>query len=473
MTPATLRESGAALYGAGDLAGAERRFQLALSMAPADPVSLECWARTVDRLGRPGEALAAYRRLATGYPRIAAVHLQESHLQAALGRFRRARAAALRAAALAPDMADALDAAGLAHNNVGSAADGVSYFRRAVALAPRSPGPRLHLGIALTGLDRYDEAASALRRAVALDPRDPVALRRLGSIGRSIRTGLALHIWPRSQGRFADLEDLVRRFVVPHLAQPPRLRRDSRVTTMGSCFAENVAAALAEIGVDARAFPFGEDVNSTFANRILLDGLIGGARQGPAFEALVEALGRPDLDGFERRLADTDVFVLTLGVAPCVFDGSTGAFAFPSPADRRRVGGPGAPLVFRMTTLDENVANVLAIVALLRRRRPGMHVFLTVSPVPLKASYSARPAILDDCASKSLLRTTCDVVMGRGLEDVRYWPSFEIVRWLGAHLPRPVFGSDDGFSRHVDRDMVALIVRVFAETVLEPAPTLP
>jgi hypothetical protein len=43
---------------------------------------------------------------------------------------------------------------------------------------------------------------------------------------------------------------------------------------------------------------------------------------------------------------------------------------------------------------------------------------------------------------------------------VRYWPSFEVVRWVGSHLG-PVFGAEDGQPRHVSNFVVDAIVRNF------------
>ena len=52
--------------------------------------------------------------------------------------------------------------------------------------------------------------------------------------------------------------------------------------------------------------------------------------------------------------------------------------------------------------------------------------------------------------------------------DVYYRPSFEIVRWAGAHLSWPAYGLDDGKTRHVSRRLVAAIVDAFVETFFVP-----
>jgi hypothetical protein len=45
---------------------------------------------------------------------------------------------------------------------------------------------------------------------------------------------------------------------------------------------------------------------------------------------------------------------------------------------------------------------------------------------------------------------------------VYYWPSFEIVRSLGQHLPYSLFG-EDGNTRHVNRKAVQLILKAFTK----------
>ena len=74
-----------------------------------------------------------------------------------------------------------------------------------------------------------------------------------------------------------------------------------------------------------------------------------------------------------------------------------------------------------------------------------------------------------DCVSKSVLRVALDRVMSRELEGVYYWPSFEIVRWCGAHLPWRSYGLDDRNPRHVSRYLVAEIIDAFVESFYTPA----
>jgi hypothetical protein len=80
-------------------------------------------------------------------------------------------------------------------------------------------------------------------------------------------------------------------------------------------------------------------------------------------------------------------------------------------------------------------------------------------------------AVLADCVSKSSLRAALHEVLAGGTHaGVHYWPSFEIVRWLGGHAGFAVYGADDANSRHVNEAVVRLIVERFLRHVFAPAP---
>lgn len=65
-----------------------------------------------------------------------------------------------------------------------------------------------------------------------------------------------------------------------------------------------------------------------------------------------------------------------------------------------------------------------------------------------------------DCLSKSTLRVAIAEHMKEATSGVFYWPSFEMVRWIGAHTG-PAYGQDDNLTRHVNKSLVALIVDKF------------
>ena len=118
---------------------------------------------------------------------------------------------------------------------------------------------------------------------------------------------------------------------------------------------------------------------------------------------------------------------------------------------------------FRLSSVLENTKNLENIFALIREVNPNAPIIFTLSPVPLKATFSNKSCISSDCVSKSTLRLAIHEYMSKfeSQANVYYWPSFEIVKWVGCHLPYPVYGTDDGCVRHVSRFLVTQILKAF------------
>ncbi len=170
---------------------------------------------------------------------------------------------------------------------------------------------------------------------------------------------------------------------------------------------------------------------------------------------------------FREGLRRCQVFVMTLGVAAAFFRDDTGAFAF-APLNTR-LGGEAMFKRHRMrtTSVAENAENIAAIIASVRRMADQPpRIVLTVSPVPLSATNEHGSAITADALSKSTLRLACEEAVTAHTDDrIVYWPSFEMVRWLGAHYGphHPAYAGDDDNTRHVSGWLVDLIVELFLE----------
>src|SRR5258708_12331371 len=89
-------------------------------------------------------------------------------------------------------------------------------------------------------------------------------------------------------------------------------------------------------------------------------------------------------------------------------------------------------------------------------------IFLTLSPAPLNYSFEFTSTIVGDCLSKSVLRVAINDVLSAKPAGVRYWPSFEAVRWVGPHLV-PVFGAEDDPPRHVSEFIVDALVSLLID----------
>jgi tetratricopeptide (TPR) repeat protein len=316
-------------------------------------------------------------------------------------------------------------------------------------------------------LEAAQEAAGA---ALALDPgqtRARAVLSLARQSGADAPSKARIVVWPQKSSSYADLRRLIQTTLLPGEPEIGRfIRPGSRFVALGSCFADNLAQHLCKCGYDAHSEVIGEQVNNTWANRRLLEWVEHGVRNN-ATQLMQDAFGEEVRERYLDKLADCDVFVFTLGVAPTFFTADTGEFFFVNTAyvsyrallDR---------CVMRMTTVAENVENLREIVATVRRiARREPKIVLTVSPVPLAATAEMASVVIADCLSKSTLRLACDeVVRGEPGDAVTYWPSFEIVRWLSPHYGQfhpPSFGADDGKARHVSSWLVALIIDLFLE----------
>ncbi len=150
-------------------------------------------------------------------------------------------------------------------------------------------------------------------------------------------------------------------------------------------------------------------------------------------------------------LTSAEVIVLTLGVNEVWYSREDGSVFFQVPPadvfDPERHG-------FRLATVEENVRNLERVEALLDQVNPGARLILTVSPVPLRATFRHdTDAVCASFESKAtLLVATREFV--RRSERAYYFPSYEIVL---AAVPQPF--EEDG--RHVRPETVAAVMDVF------------
>jgi hypothetical protein len=70
----------------------------------------------------------------------------------------------------------------------------------------------------------------------------------------------------------------------------------------------------------------------------------------------------------------------------------------------------------------------------------------------------AESPFVADCLSKSVMRLAAHEICTEFDDRILYWPSFEMVRWLGGHVP-PVFGQSDGHARHPNDELVDMIAK--------------
>lgn len=288
-------------------------------------------------------------------------------------------------------------------------------------------------------------------------------LRRLKEAATSRNRRGSVARYPGGAEDFVDAKTSIAKYLTAHFRDADRfLNRRAKVFALGSCFAENITRGLVRSGVTADHVGYPEEINSPYANFYLLDWVLRG-EASQSTEGFERVFGEAGRERIAAQLADADVVILSLGVAPCFFDRETDAFVstlghnFNVPMLVRRH-------KFRTTTVQENVHAILKIIDIIRTFNPRSWFVLTVSPVPLKATFEMQSAVIADCVSKSTLRVAAHEVLEKRLDRIVYWPSFEMVRWLASGHIGPVFGVDDGSSFHVSQRLVDVIIETFIET---------
>jgi tetratricopeptide (TPR) repeat protein len=316
------------------------------------------------------------------------------------------------------------------------------------------------------------EAQGRLAEEVTVEEREPAKPAAAGDGGaegeaaqepRTRMRKIQRARYPADVTDFDDLKGAIKKHVLAgEYGGAPFLGQGSRGFTMGSCFAGRIGRELQRLGWDTFHMQLAETVNTTYANLAFMRWIAGDA--GLAEAAYFDQEVRKG--GFTREkvvesLKAADFLVYTLGVAPAFFHKETGAFTLHSTSDFKQFEFL-RDYAYRTTTTGENVANLEKILGLAREMNPKIRFILSVSPVPLSATFEFPSAVQADCISKSVQRVAAFEFVKDKDDGVIYWPSFEIVRWLGGHIGR-VFGSDDGSNHHVDDALVGTIVELFIE----------
>jgi GSCFA family protein len=282
--------------------------------------------------------------------------------------------------------------------------------------------------------------------------------------------------YPLDNGLFyGDLRRLLDRYVLPgHTPREPFLEATNTVITLGSCFANQLRTYLRQAGFASDRIVIPSGLNNTYAMLDFISWVVTGSETGRGFRYDTTSQGeiaewKPEQERAHMLdcLRGAGAFVFTLGLAEIWEDPETGGVFWRGvPKDVYR----SDRHVFRRSTVGENEQNLLQIVELIRQVNTTAAIVLTLSPVPLNATFRDISCVTADCVSKSTLRVAIDSVLEKNLEGVYYWPSFEVVRWVGPHLPWPAYGFDNaGNSRHPTRYLVALIMDAFIESFFTPA----
>jgi hypothetical protein len=270
------------------------------------------------------------------------------------------------------------------------------------------------------------------------------------------------------------------RTLVMRAPQALLVRPETRVATIGSCFAEELADMMDEVGIHGAMHPGGL-FYSTTAIRQELERLAGGWPERaaepswPVNGGLVDPFRSydkvyPDEAALlaDRAAADdaaaavfdgANVVVVTLGLIETWRSRATGSTfrQIPHPAAFTDL----APEFHRLTVAEmiEDLERIRTVV----RDRLGAELVVTTSPVPLHTTFTPLDVRIANTESKTRIRAAVSEFVDRH-PDVHYFHSYEMV--VTAEKQSDFF-KDDG--RHVRRDAVRYIVSEFLRLYADPS----
>ena len=176
-----------------------------------------------------------------------------------------------------------------------------------------------------------------------------------------------------------------------------------------------------------------------------------------------ETLRRSELiRSVTRRVSKCRVVVITLGLVEVWRDKTANVFINQVIPDMLRLYPDRYEL--HATNFADNFSNLEAIHALLEQfGHHDVRIIVTVSPVPLMATFSPEDVVVANTYSKSLLRAVAQEWAAK-YGNVHYFPSYEIVQNSD---PRLTWEED---RRHVKGQVVQHIMRLFLRNYLSGSP---
>lgn len=329
----------------------------------------------------------------------------------------------------------------------------------------------------------------SLRRALGLKKKrlPPVASivmdtpdDQLAQAGNKGRRNYTWHRGPQtnyfpSQAELRTADGALRHIVQGWAPAEPMITRSTVVTAFGSCFAEHISRwlhardySITSKRTDAKSYLIScsEGMVNTFAIRgqleWALEGRVPAGEFWHGYDAKAFGYEEDVRADTEAILRSTDLFIITLGLSEVWCDVPTGeVFWRAVPADKF---DPGRHR-FRVTSTIENADNLRHIYQLIRTHVPKARIVLTLSPIPLAATFRPVSCVTASTVSKAILRAAIDEVVMESMSDgvLHYWPSYEIVKEYCLDPFKP-----DG--RHVKQPILDYIMTLFESVWCQSPP---
>ena len=257
----------------------------------------------------------------------------------------------------------------------------------------------------------------------------------------------------------------------------PLINKDTKVFSIGSCFAQNLAKYLEAKGHYVNHFPqtihfftlsilqelkhlFEEPQYSMEDIWKTDDGLYANPFRKPSFRTKTI----PEMEKYSKEvenkakslLLEADVIIVTLG----------GTEIWRNPRSQKPYLTIPYPEIFNSQmpelaefynlTFQENYDALKEIYLLLRKHVPKANIIMTVSPNRLTFTVSDKDIVLANCQGKSILRAALGELTDANTENLYYFHSYELIEY--ADYPIDFL---DNEQRHVNPFAVTMIMNEF------------
>lgn len=244
--------------------------------------------------------------------------------------------------------------------------------------------------------------------------------------------------------------------VGPYRPSTPPIKPDDKIACIGSCFAQEIAQSLVRRGKQTVPLFVSERLNTTFALAHTLANVFDGT---PFPEGFIPEHVTP----VSHDLTGVKAFIITLGLSLCWHERETNKMVFAVKEAHSTQGLLAALSQYEMrhTSVADNVAQIARIIEIIRRHCPSAPIVLTLSPVPL-LTVTSGSAIAGNIISKSTLRVAIHEILSSNIDGVYYWPSYEIVEWVGKYVSL-LWGQGENDLRHLQPEFIDAITKRFIE----------
>jgi hypothetical protein len=252
-------------------------------------------------------------------------------------------------------------------------------------------------------------------------------------------------IFPGMIHVFDEFSRMIDEYILNTIPKEPLISRDTKIIAVGSCFAINISKHLRALGMSASTVSFPEVVNNAGALDEMVRWAFSLTSEPP--EYYKTKMTYREMSEIKIDIFHGECFILTIGL-------SVGNV-------HKQDSNGNIETYYDAFTVEYNVEKIMSTIETIKYHKKDANIFLTVSPVPLRSTLMPHSAVIMDCVSKSFGRAAVHTVISKNIPGVRYWPSYEIVRWMAPMLVGPLFGMDDGHAHHVSTELISLIMEKF------------